>query len=90
MNSIIDNKEFWRINRPFLSDKVTAQTNTISLVRVNFIRVNFFRMRQRFQKHSLTFSKNAVIKLCINRYDAKFNGESVLSTNPVDIATQKF
>ena len=57
MNSIIDNKEFWRINRPFLSDKVTAQTNAISLVRVNFIRVNFFRMRQRFQKHSLTFLK---------------------------------
>ena len=29
-------------------------------------------------------------KLDINRDDAKFNDEPVLSTNPVDIAIQKF
>ena len=45
-------------------------------------------MRQRLQKHPVI--ENAVKKIGINKGDAKFNDEPVLSVIPVDIAIQKF
>ena len=37
MNSIIDDKEFWRTIKPFLSDKVTAQTKILLVGKLNFL-----------------------------------------------------
>ena len=44
-------------------------------------------MRQRLQKHPVI--ENAVKKIGINKGDAKFNDEPVLSVIPVDIAILK-
>ena len=45
MNCITDNEEFSKTIKPFLGDKATDQTKI------------FFRMKQRLQKHSVTFLK---------------------------------
>ena len=37
MNSITDKKELWRTIKPFLSDKVTAQTNILLVEKGKFL-----------------------------------------------------
>ena len=78
MKSITENKEFWKIIEPFLSEKVTAQSN-VSLVEKGKVLSN---ETKRF------FKKNTVYQLGINRNEA--NDEPALSNNPVDVAIQKF
>ena len=81
MNSITGNKEFGTTIKPFLSDKVTAQTK-ISLAEKSKLLLNKTKVTETF---SNSF-ENAVNQLGINRDDAKFNDEPVLSANPVNIA----
>ena len=85
MNSITNNREFSKTIKQFLSDKVTAQTK-ISLVENGKLLLNETKAAETFNN----FFENVVDKLGINRDDVKFNDETVLSTNPVDIAIQKF
>ena len=85
MNSITNNKEFWRTIKPFLSGKVTAQTK-ISLVEKDKLLSNETKVAETLSN----FFENAITKLGINRDDAEFNDEPMPSTNPVDIAIQKF
>ena len=83
MNSVTDNKEFQRTIKPFLSDKIMVQTKT-SLVEKGKLLSNETKVVEIFSK----FFENSINKLCINRDNAKFNDDSVLSTNPVDVAIQ--
>ena len=85
MISITDNEEFGRTIKSFLSDEVTAQTRR-SLVEKDKL---FSNERNVAETFSNSF-ENHVYKLGISRDDAKFNDEPVLSTNPLDIAIQKF
>ena len=82
MNSVTD-KEFQRTIKPFLSDKIMVQTKT-SLVEKGKLLSNETKVVEIFSK----FFENSINKLCINRDNAKFNDDSVLSTNPVDVAIQ--
>ena len=78
MNSITDDKNFWRIIKPFLSEKISlAEKSTLLSIEI--------RIAETLSK----FFKNIVNKLGIIRDDTKVNDESVLSTNPVNIAIQK-
>ena len=73
MNSINDNKEFQRIIKPFLSDE----------------KGKLLSNEKKFAETFCKFFENAVTKLGINRDDDKFNGEPKLSTDSVDMTTQK-
>ena len=73
MNSINDNKEFQRIIKPFLSDEKDKLLSN----------------EKKFAETFCKFFENAVTKLGINRDDDKFNGEPKLSTDSVDMTTQK-
>ena len=77
--------EFWRIIKPFLSDKVTVQTK-IQLVEKGKLLSNETKVTETFN----SVFENTANKLRINRDDAKFNYEPVLSTIPIDVAIQKF
>ena len=85
MNSITDNKELWRTIKPFLSDKVMAQTKT-SLTEKGKLFSNETKVAETLSN----FFENAVNKLGINKDDAKFNDDPALSNNPVDIAIENF
>ena len=60
-----------------------VQTKT-SLVEKGKLLSNETKVVEIFSK----FFENPINKLCINRDNAKFNDDSVLSTNPVDVAIQ--
>ena len=68
-----------------MSDKVTAQTKILFVEKGKRF-LNETKVAEAFSN----ISENAVNKLGINKDDANFNDEPVLSTNPVDIAIQKF
>ena len=83
MNSITNNKEFWRTINPFLSNKVMAQTK-ISLAGKSKLLLNETKVTETFSN----FFENAAYKLAID--EIKLSDEQVLSTNPIDAAIQKF
>ena len=67
MNSITDDKKFWRIIKPFLSEKISlAEKSTLLSIEI------------RIAETLSRFFKNIVNKLGIIRDDTKVNDESVL------------
>ena len=75
MNIITDNKELWRTIKPFLSGKITAQTKKLLFEKGKLLS-NETEVAETFSK----FCENALNKIDINKDDAKFNDETVLST----------
>ena len=70
---------------PFLSEKVTAQTN-ISLVEKDKLLSNKTKIAEIFSN----YFKNIVKQLRIITDEAKSDGKPILSENPVDVAIEKF
>ena len=70
---------------PFLSEKVTAQTN-MSLVEKDKLLSNKTKIAEIFSN----CFKNIVKQLRIITDEAKFDGKPILFENPVDVAIEKF
>ena len=72
-------------NDQVTSFQVTTETKIVLFEKGKLLS-NETEVTETFNK----FFKNALTKIDVNRDDAKFNDETVLSTNPAKVATQKF